>query len=386
VGWYDGYALSEDTDERGGPGGLDASRAGALRRSPATVGLIAVCGVVFVATVGHCIAGAEDPWGALIASTIGMNECRASLELGGGLSLPRVWVEGEWWRVVTAGFEHGSWAHFILNIWSLWVVGPWAERCWGAWRVVVLFCVASVVGCLASMAWAEAPLVVGASAGIFGVAGALWVVRTVGAEALRLRVHEISARALALMLGAMVGLGFVVPIVAQAGHLGGLAAGAWIGWLWSGRTSGAMRGVGWGAVAAAVLGLGLLARAPTWRPGYYEYLGFWQLEEGYSEEGLRSLERALVSKPDDAALQNAVAYELAEAGVHLDRAESLVEAALEQEPENPDYLDTQGWILCRRGRVEEGLPIIERASALSDHEIAEIEGHLGACGDAALEP
>ena len=379
AGWYDAGALTEGTDDRGGSIGW-----GALRRSPATVGLIAVCGVVFLATVGHCLAGSEDPWGALIASSIGMNACRASLELGGGLALPRVWVGGEWWRVVTAGFEHGSWVHFILNMWSLWVVGPWAERCWGAWRVVALFCVSSAVGCLASVAWAEAPLVVGASAGIFGIAGALWVVRSVGEPSLRSRVDEISARALALMLGAMVALGFVVPIVAQAGHLGGLAAGAWIGWLWSGRTAASMRAVGWVAVGAAMLGLGLVARAPTWRPGYHEYLGFWQLEEGDAEAALRSLERALEAKPDDPSLQNAVAYELAEAGVHLDRADALVEAALEQEPENPDYLDTQGWILCRRGAPEEGLRIIERASELSNHNIPEIEGHLDACPGAAI--
>jgi hypothetical protein len=251
--------------------------------------------------------------------------------------------------------------------------------------LVLLFALSSVIGCLASLAWAEAPLVVGASAGIFGIAGALWVVRTVGTVELKARVETISARALGLMLLAMVALGFIVPVVAQAGHLGGLAAGAWIGWLWSGRIGAAsMRVVGWAAVLAAGLGLGVVAHEPSWRPAYHQYVGFRRLELGDAEGGVPALERALAADPDDADLQNAIAYGLAEAGLELDRAEDLVRAALAQEPENPDYLDTLGWIFCRRGEAEEGLPFIEQASALSEGSIAEIEGHLDRCADAAV--
>ena len=376
--WYDARALSDETEERGG------SPAEALRRSPATAGLIAVCVAVFLVTLGHCVRSTADPWAALIASTYGLGECQASLELCGGLSLARVWVDGEAWRIATAGLVHGSWLHLILNIWSLWVVGPWAERCWGPARLLVLFFVSSVVGCLASTAWAEAPLVVGASAGIFGIASALWVVRSIGTEDLKGRVEAVSARALAIMLGAMVALGFLVPIVAQAGHIGGLAAGAWLGWVWSGRVNASMRAVGWAALVAAVLGLWTVARAPTWRPAYHRYVGFRELERGEMEAGVRALERSLEGDPGDAATKNAVAYELAKAGVELDRAQVLVGEALDEEPDNADYLDTLGWIHCRRGDADEGLRHIERASALSEGSIPEIEGHRDACADAAV--
>jgi membrane associated rhomboid family serine protease len=350
-----------------------------------TLALVGICGVVFVATVGHCVRGSVDPSSALLASAFDMGACRASLELGGGLAIGRVWVDGEWWRVVTAGLEHGSWVHLILNIWSLWVVGPWAERCWGSWRLVLLFGVSSVMGCLASLAWAEAPLIVGASAGIFGIAGALWVVRTVGAEPLKARVDLISARALGLMLLAMVALGFVVPVIAQAGHLGGLAAGAWMGWLWSGRViQPSMRALGWAALGAATLGLALVAHEPTWRPAYHQAVGFRALELGDATVGMPALERALEAQPDDPDLQNAIAYGLAEAGVELHRAETLVHAALEADPDNADYLDTFGWILCRRGDPEAGLEWIERASTLSGGTIPEIEGHRDACAGAAV--
>jgi membrane associated rhomboid family serine protease len=314
-----------------------------------------------------------------------MGECRASLELGGALVVGRVWVDGEWWRVVTAGLEHGSWLHLILNIWSLWVVGQWAERCWGSARVLLLFVVTSIAGCLASMAWAEAPVVVGASAGILGIAAALWVVRLLGAPERKKSVEEVSARALGVMLGLMVLLGFVVPVVAQAGHIGGLATGAWIGWLWRGGVSRATTQiVGWLAVAAAVAALTLGARAPAWRPGYDEFIGYRLLERGDAKEAIRALDRALESRPDDAELQNGVAYALAEAGVELERAEVLVRRALDVERENADYLDTLGWIFCRRGETAEGLIHIEQASALAGGTEPEIEGHLRECAGAAL--
>ncbi|WP_181197134.1 rhomboid family intramembrane serine protease, partial [Enhygromyxa salina] len=97
------------------------------------------------------------------------------LRAAGGLAATRVWLHGEWWRVLSAGLLHGSWLHLVLNMMGLWVVGQWTEKAWGWWRQLLLFFVSSVGGCLASLAWAEAPLVVGASAGIFGVAGALVV-------------------------------------------------------------------------------------------------------------------------------------------------------------------------------------------------------------------
>jgi membrane associated rhomboid family serine protease len=31
----------------------------------------------------------------------------------GGLDLTRVWLDGEWWRVLTTGFLHGS----LASIW-----------------------------------------------------------------------------------------------------------------------------------------------------------------------------------------------------------------------------------------------------------------------------
>lgn len=314
-------------------------------------------------------------------------ECPAALRTVGAAELARLWVRGGWWRVVTTGFVHGSALHLTLNMWSLWSLGPWAARAWGPARAMWCFGLSSVGGVLASVAWAEAPVVVGASAGIFGLAGGLWVSRGWGDPACRQRVELVSTRALGTTLAVMIALGFLVPMIAQAGHLGGLAVGLAMG-AGFGRV-GPSRAGHLGAIAASVVltaGLAFGARAPRWRANYHAFVGYLLLEEGESSDAVEFLRRALQLQGESAELQNGVAYALAEAGVELDEAERLVEAALSSDAENPDYLDTKGWILCKQGETSAGLEWINRASAASDGDVAEIEGHLVRCASPDAGP
>ncbi len=351
------------------------------KRAPLTLGLIAVCAVVFLGSWVHCARGTTDP---LYTTLWSMGGCSASLERVGALSLPLAWVEGQWWRVATAGLAHGSWVHVALNMWSVWVIGPWAERAWGSARATVVFVVASLGGCLASVAWAEAPLVVGASAGILGLAGGLWVSRGWGAPDVRARIDAVSTRGLGTMLGLMLLLGFVVPVIAQAGHVGGLVFGVGLGWLFSRPSSGVGRALGLSGALAGLVAMGLLAQAPRWRVGYFEFRGYYLLEKGRDQAAAEALSTALERRGTDPVLLNAVAYALAEAGTDLDWAQSLVLQALALEPDNPDYLDTRGWIACRSGRARAGLRDIRRASKLTDGQEAEIEAHLDRCADARV--
>lgn len=349
-----------------------------------SVAIAAICVGMFVAMLVRC--GGRSGWGAVVPESLwSMGACDAELTSFGALDVARVWLDGQWWRVASAGLLHGSWVHLILNVWSLWVVGWWVERAWGTGRLVAIFVVGSLGGCLASAAWAEAPVVVGASAGILAIAGALWVGRRFGSSPVRERLEPISATALGTMIAVLVGLGFVVPVIAQAGHLGGLAVGVVLGWGW--REPGSARaGLSYGATAALLLVLAYAARAPTWRASYHEFRGYALLERDEVQRAVIELDRALHRKPDDPSLANAIAYGLAEAGAELDRAQRLVQQALEAEPDNADYVDTLGWILCRRGDVESGMEQLRRASELSGGEVDEIEGHLVECSDAAVEP
>ncbi|MEM6292469.1 MAG: rhomboid family intramembrane serine protease [Myxococcota bacterium] len=358
-----------------------------LERTPRTndpgawaVLTIVTCFAVFVPLAARCVPESSDPAWTVLWSLDG---CPKAMNGFGALRLASAWDGGEWWRALTTGFVHGSVVHLALNMWSVWVLGPWAARAWGELRAFGLFIGSSLCGILASTAWAEAPTVVGASAGIFGVAGALWLARGWGTEEVRGELEPISTRGLGLTLAVMLALGFVVPVVAQAGHVGGLVFGL-AGGLALGVRGPRWRLPGWGLGLALLIVVGAGAKAPKWRPAYFEFRGYAALEAGKPRRAARLLGKALDRQERTPELLNGVAYGLAEAGEQLDWATKLVDEALEAEPENPDYLDTKGWVLCRQGKARKGLVWIEKASAASGGEVAEIEEHLKTCGESAV--
>ena len=359
----------------------------APKARPATAGLILVCTLAFVVVYVLSILRADGRAWAAVEALWMLGDVEL-LERAGGLVGARVWLDAQWWRTLSAALLHGSWLHLVLNCWGLWVVGAWTERVWGPWRQLALCAWASLGGALASLAWAEAPLVVGASGGIFGLAGALVVVRRFGSSAQQKQVEPVSAKVLSFWLIFWLVVGGLLPVLgvevlAQAGHMGGLAFGCLLGGLWSldpGR-----RGARWamrlGAVAA-VTALSVAAWRPSWRANYHLFVGIDHFTRGDYEAGLPELDVALADAPENASLHNYVAYTLAEEGLELERAQGLVEVALESEPDNADYLDTLGWILCKRGDVEGGMEVLRAAEAAATREIPEIGEHLEGCAEA----
>lgn len=351
----------------------------------ATVALIVCCTVVFVAAFIVALARAESLDGWALARYLVLFEDLDLLEAWGALTPANIWIDGQWWRLASAGFLHGSWLHLGLNMLAMWSVGRWTESIWGPWRQLALFMASSLGGCLASVAWAESPLVVGASAGIFGIAGGLLVARLWGSESVQRELEVISTRRLAGSLGFWILVGFGLPLVgvnilAQAGHVGGLVVGMLVAGLFTLELETLKQ-----RLVAGTLGLGLVggAAACTWmaaepsgRDNYHLFLAFEYLDRGEPELAVPHFEEL---PEDDPVINNAAAYAMAEARVELDRALELVNLALEEDPDNADYLDTLGWIECGLGRIEDGRASLERAKAAASREIPEIDGHLAAC-------
>ena len=80
---------------------------------------------------------------------------------------------GQWWRLVTCVFVHGSLLHIAFNMWCLWDLGSLAESLYGHWTFAVVYLLAGISGSLGSVIWNPNVLSVGASGAIFGIAGAL---------------------------------------------------------------------------------------------------------------------------------------------------------------------------------------------------------------------
>jgi membrane associated rhomboid family serine protease len=353
---------------------------------PAVRGLMLLCVMVFVVTFTRSLVDGSDRVGVVLASlwnSVGSAELLRDM---GALDLTRVWIEGEWWRVLTTAFVHGSWLHLALNMLALASVGPWAERTWGTPHTLLLFVASSLGGCLASVLWCEGPLVIGASAGIMGVAGALYVARRFGGLEVKSALAPLASRSLALWVGLTLAVGAMLPVIAQAGHVGGLTFGVLGGWALGGRSV-AQRGAGWSAVAGGIVSLALAGEAPTWHGRYHQLLGYRHLEAGNLDAAVQAFSRAESRLPGDPEAANDLAYSLAETGRDLERAERVARYALSSDPDDPSFLDTLGWILCRRNVVEEGRALLEQALRGSDprrHEIyEEICGHLERCSVAA---
>jgi membrane associated rhomboid family serine protease len=353
-----------------------------VRGVSAAIGCL--CVVLFVVTLGMCVAETDRPGRVLAESVLGLTSSREVFERLGALVPGRVWVDGEWWRVATAVFLHGGWLHLAFNVMSLWSVGLWVEAAWGRTRTVGIFAVSALGGSLASMAWAGAPMVVGASAGVIGLAGALLVGRLFGRGRATEVLRPISPIFLGTVLLLTFGIGMVVPVIAQAGHVGGFLCGA--GATWAGLQRGWMR---WGTAAIfgfALFELGDIARRPDARPRYHELVGLRHSARGESEAALAAFERAFALEPDRAPVANEIAYELALAGRDLGYAAELIEVALTEEPGNFNYQDTKGWILCRRGEPEAGLLWLRKADEGSPEPVDEIREHLETCSTVAVGP
>lgn len=168
---------------------------------------------------------------ALFVATVlyGMNQGNESSVLGlsgpvlfqfGAKWTPAVFA-GQWWRLVTAGFLHGGLLHIAMNTWALMDLGAQVEEIYGSSRLLVFYFVATVCGFLASAFW-SASLSVGASAGIFGLIGAMIAIGVRHNTALGSAIRGLYIRwaIYGLLFGLLPGLA-----VDNAAHLGGLAAG-----------------------------------------------------------------------------------------------------------------------------------------------------------------
>ncbi|WP_028453624.1 tetratricopeptide repeat protein [Chitinilyticum aquatile] len=73
------------------------------------------------------------------------------------------------------------------------------------------------------------------------------------------------------------------------------------------------------------------------------------------------LRQNLLLNPDNAAGQNALGYLLTNRSERYAEAEPLIEAALAQEPDNPAFLDSMGWLRLKQGRYAEAAELLQKA-------------------------
>jgi rhomboid protease GluP len=145
-----------------------------------------------------------------------------------GADYPPLVQRGEYWRLVTSMFLHGSWLHVLLNGWALYQLGGLFELLLGSGRLLLVYFVSGIAGSIASNLFTRS-LSVGASGAIFGVMGALIAFLMKRREILTPQAKALLMQLL-LWAGINVFLGFSSGgMIDNAAHLGGCAAGFLIG-------------------------------------------------------------------------------------------------------------------------------------------------------------
>ena len=96
---------------------------------------------------------------------------------------------------------------------------------------------------------------------------------------------------------------------------------------------------------------------------------------GKTKDALAEFEKALKLRPEDPQLSNALGFTLADHGMKLDRAETLIRQAIAVSPDSPAIQDSLGWVLFKRGKTKDALPVLQRAWHNSGD--SEIAAHYG---------
>jgi membrane associated rhomboid family serine protease len=181
---------------------------------------------------------AYEGGGAIVTKTlIGLNVLVFFLNLAQGSTLNRVsgsifekgalfisspfypggLADGEWWRLITAAFLHGSLIHVGLNMLVLWIVGAPVERAIGRGRFLALYIVSGLAGSAGALLITPTEPTVGASGAIFGIMGALLVIEY-------LQTRQLAGQAL-MLIGINLLFTLSIPGISIGGHLGGLVGG-----------------------------------------------------------------------------------------------------------------------------------------------------------------
>lgn len=186
-----------------------------------------------------------------------------------GGSLPALTLSGQPWRLLTAMFLHAGLLHIAFNMFTLYSGGRVAEFVLGRRSFLAIYLCAGLVGSIAAMTKTAMIVTVGASGAIFGVFGAIFAYLVAHRAQLDPDARAKQMKSMGTFLVLNLAIGYAVPQISLAAHVGGFVAGFVIAYLGERGTDitdkpAAMRRrfprvmIG-SALALAVVGAGLVA-------------------------------------------------------------------------------------------------------------------------------
>lgn len=97
------------------------------------------------------------------------------------------------------------------------------------------------------------------------------------------------------------------------------------------------------------------------------------------KESDKAYQKILKIDPTNISAKNNYSYYLSVRGEQLDLAARLIEEVLKEEPNNPTFLDTYGWVLFKQNKLEKANEILSKAIELDSAPSSDMFEHLGDC-------
>ena len=166
-------------------------------------------GINVLVGIGSLLGGASATGGGGLGGS--------TLLTDGALSRTAI-DQGEYWRLLTAGFLHAGFFHLLFNMLALYVLGSMLEPAIGRLRFGLIYFVALLCGSLGALIAQPVGLTVGASGAIFGLMAAAAVVA-------RSRGLGLMESGLGIWIGLNLLITFTIPNISVGGHIGGLVGG-----------------------------------------------------------------------------------------------------------------------------------------------------------------
>jgi rhomboid protease GluP len=282
-------------------------------------------------------------------------------------------LSGDWWRLFTYMFLHGSLMHIAFNMWCLWDLGRLCESLYGRWTFAAIYLITGVAGGLASVAWNPQVLSVGASGAIFGLAGALAASFYLGEFSIPKVAIQGTLRSLLFFIGFNVIFGAMIPGIDNACHGGGLVSGVILGALIarmapqhdSPRRVGVLIVV---ALAVVVTAFGV----QHWRGSEIHFRSAIVAQKSV-DRMIAELQKKVKQSPQDASAHYALAHEYFTSR-QIPEGIGELKRVLELQPQNANVRMELGAAYLSEGQAKEAQ---EEFTKFVAQEPNQVDGHAG---------
>lgn len=129
-------------------------------------------------------------------------------------------MDGEWWRIITSMFMHIGFLHLAMNMLALYYLGVAVEQIFGSKRFVFMYMFAGIGAGIASFSLSSS-ISAGASGAIFGLFGVLLYFGLIHKKLFL----QTMGSSIIVIIGINLVFGFMVPMVDNSAHVGGLMSG-----------------------------------------------------------------------------------------------------------------------------------------------------------------